>query len=249
VRVVTCNVWSGRGADGRVDSARLGRVLAGLDADVLALQEVDRGQDRSGGTDVAAVVAAACGPVQHRFVPALLGTPDGRWSVPRDGVDPGGLAYGVALVSRYPVTGWRVLPLPPLAGRVPYRWPGARWPSTVRDEPRVAVRATVGTPLGPVTVVTTHLSFLPGSRTRQLRLLARALPREGPLVLLGDLNLGLRPAERLTGLVATAVGPTIPADAPVQQVDHLLRRGLPAPASAAAVRTEVSDHLALVAEW
>ena len=252
MRLVTCNIWSGRGADGRVDPERLGRVLAGLDADVLALQEVDRGQDRSGGADLTAVVAQACGALHHRFAPALLGAPDGRWSVPRDGVDPGGPAYGVALVTRYPVTGWGVLPLPPLAGRVPYRWPGARWPSTVRDEPRVALRATVATPFGAVTVVTTHLSFLPVSRTRQLRRLARALPREGPLVLLGDLNLGLRAAARVTGatgLAAEPVGPTFPADAPVRQIDHLLRRGLPPPSYAAAVRTEVSDHRAVVADW
>jgi len=249
VRVVTCNVWSGRGADGRVDAARLGRVLAGLDADVLALQEVDRGQDRSGGADLAAVVADACGAAHVRFAPALLGVPGGRWSVPRDAVDPGGPAYGVALLTRYPVTGWGALPLPSLPGRLPYRWPGARWPSTVRDEPRVALRATVATPLGAVSVVTTHLSFLPGSRTHQLRRLSRALPREGPLVLLGDLNLGLRPVTRITGLAATPVGPTFPADAPVRQIDHLLRRGLPPPSYAAAVRTEVSDHRAVVAEW
>jgi endonuclease/exonuclease/phosphatase family metal-dependent hydrolase len=249
VRLVTCNIWSGRGADGLVDPERLGRVLAGLDADVLALQEVDRDQDRSGGADLAAVVAQACGALHHRFAPALLGVPDGRWSVPHDGVDPGGPAYGVALVSRYPVTGWSVLPVPPLAGRVPYRWPGDRWPSTVRDEPRIALRATVATPFGAVTVVTTHLSFLPVSRTRQLRRLARALPREGPLVLLGDLNLGLRAAARATGLAAEPVGPTFPADSPVRQIDHLLRRGLPPPSYAAAVHTEVSDHRAVVADW
>ena len=119
----------------------------------------------------------------------------------------------------------------------------------MRDEPRIALRATVATPFGAVTVVTTHLSFLPVSRTRQLCRLARALPREGPLVLLGDLNLGLRAASRATGLAAEPVGPTFPADAPVRQIDHLLRRGLPPPTYAAAVRTEVSDHRAVVADW
>ena len=61
MRLVTCNTWSGRGADGLVDPERLGRVLARLDADVLALQEVDRDQDRSGGADLAAVSTAAAG--------------------------------------------------------------------------------------------------------------------------------------------------------------------------------------------
>jgi len=52
-----------------------------------------------------------------------------------------------------------------------------------------------------------------------------------------------------TGLAVEAVGPTFPADAPVRRIDHLLRRGLPPPTYAAAVRTEVSDHRAVVADW
>ena len=142
-----------------------------------------------------------------------------------------------------------MLPLPPLAGRVPYRWPGARWPSTVRDEPRVALRATVATPFGAVTVVTTHLSFLPISRTRQLRRLVRALPRErtvGPARRPQPRPAGGRPGHRPGGGTGRA---DVPGGRPVRQIDHLLRHGLPPPSFAAAVRTEVSDHCAVVADW
>ena len=76
-------------------------------------------------------------------------------------------------------------------------------------------------------VVTTHLSFLPTSNGAQLRLLVRRLAeRSGRLVLMGDLNMGPRRADRLTGLGALATGPTFPADAPTRQIDHILGRGV-----------------------
>ena len=76
-------------------------------------------------------------------------------------------------------------------------------------------------------MVTTHLSFLPTSNGAQLRLLVRRLAeRSGRLVLMGDLNMGPRRADRLTGLGALATGPTFPADAPTRQIDHILGRGV-----------------------
>lgn len=50
-----------------------------LGADVLALQEVDRGQQRSGRVDQAGVVAEALGADWHRFVPTLTGVPGEHW--------------------------------------------------------------------------------------------------------------------------------------------------------------------------
>ena len=43
---------------------------------------------------------------------------------------------------------------------------------------------------------------------------------------MGDLNMGPRRADRLTGLGALATGPTFPADAPTRQIDHILGRGV-----------------------
>nr|BFF19655.1 hypothetical protein GCM10025730_31760 [Promicromonospora thailandica] len=48
LRVATFNIQHGLGPDGRVDNHRLADAVAGLDADVVALQEVDRRQSRSG---------------------------------------------------------------------------------------------------------------------------------------------------------------------------------------------------------
>ncbi len=62
MRLATFNVLHGRSlADDRVDRERFAEAIASLDADVLALQEVDRGQERSHRLDLTAVAAEAMG--------------------------------------------------------------------------------------------------------------------------------------------------------------------------------------------
>lgn len=76
MRLVTFNVMSGRSlADGLVDPDRFHAAIAGLDADVLALQEVDRGQPRSGGHDLTAIAAAAVASTATGTNPAGTYTP------------------------------------------------------------------------------------------------------------------------------------------------------------------------------
>ena len=84
MRLVTWNVLHGCSPDdGRVDLDRFAAAVRALDADVLALQEVDRGQARSHGADLAAVAAEAMGARDHRFAAALVGPP-GSWTAPRE---------------------------------------------------------------------------------------------------------------------------------------------------------------------
>ena len=248
MRIATWNILSGRrpgAADVHQDS--FAAAVGALDADLLGLQEVDRAQPRSGGLDLTSLAASAMGSAAAVFAPALVGLPQ-RWRA-ADGSEPAGVpAYGVAFLSRYPVTRWRTVRLPGAPLPVPYRWPGNPLPSLVRDEARVAIVADVEAPSGPMTVVTTHLSFLPVWNGAQLRRLGRSLaPETGRLVLLGDLNMGRRRAERLTGLAPLATGSTYPAHDPARQIDHLLARGLEA-SSGGPVRLDVSDHQALVAD-
>lgn len=250
MRLVSFNILHGRSTtDGLVDVDRFSRAVAALDPDVLGLQEVDRAQERSGRADLTAVAAAAMGAVEHRFVAALSGTPGATWVAATGTEQPGSAAYGVALLSRYPVTSWQVQGLPALPVRAPILAPGRRRPVLVTDEPRVAVTAMLRTPAGPLAVTATHLSFLRGWNVRQLRLLVRATGRTaGPQVLLGDLNMGDRTARLATRMRTTGTVATFPAAAPDRQLDHVLVRGLPGPFRVRAVETELSDHRALVVD-
>lgn len=249
MRIATFNVLHGRSLDdGRVDVDRFASAVTSLDADVLALQEVDRDQPRSSGEDLTAVAAAAMGAVGHRFVPALAGTPGGTWTAATDDERPGSAAYGIALLSRHPVLSWRAIRLPAARARIPLPVPGSRFPVLVRDEPRVALAALIDGPFGPVTVCTTHLSFVPGWNRRQLREVLRSLAGvDGPLVLAGDLNMPPRAAGRVSGLRSVATAPTFPAHAPRRQLDHVLvRGGLTATGPAETPRLPLSDHRPLV---
>jgi endonuclease/exonuclease/phosphatase family metal-dependent hydrolase len=249
VRIATFNILNGRSpSESTTDAGRFAEAVEALDADVLALQEVDRDQPRSGRLDLTAIAAKALGAEHHRFLPALFGTPGSTWSAATD-EDIGGPAYGVALVSRLPVIGWRVIRVPAAPVKVLFRFPGNKLPEWVRDEPRVCLVAEVEAPGGRVHVACTHLSFLPGWNRHQLRRLVSSLADvPAPLVLAGDLNMTRTPAERLTGMRPLATGPTFPTEQPTRQIDHLLVRGELTSKTGGPVPLAVSDHRALVAD-
>ena len=146
-----------------------------LDADVLALQEVDLEQPRSGRADLTAVAAEAMGAVSHRFVAAISGTPGATWMAATGREQPGTAAYGIALLSRFLASTWQVVRLPRIPMRFPMYLPGPRRVQVVHEEPRAAMVAQLDTPLGPLTVANTHLSFVPGWNRAQLRRLVRDL--------------------------------------------------------------------------
>src|SRR5580765_7232692 len=103
MRVATFNVLNGRSpADQRVHLTGLTDAVREIDADVLALQEVDHNQHRAEQADLTAVAAEAMGAVEHRFVAALSGTPGSTWIAATGEEHPDAAAYGIALLSRYP---------------------------------------------------------------------------------------------------------------------------------------------------
>lgn len=251
MRIATFNILHGRTvADDAVDLNRLRACVRDLDPDVLALQEVDLEQDRSGFADLTAVAAEAMGAVAHRFVAAISGTPGATWMAATGEEQPGTAAYGIALLSRFPATSWQVVRLPRIPTRFPMYLPGPNRVMVVDEEPRAAVIAALDTPFGPLSVANTHLSFVPGWNRRQLRRLAmdlRGLP--GPHVLMGDLNLPPGPAARWSRMRALASAPTFPAETPQRQLDHILTdhpglrgRGVITPIA------PLSDHRPLVVD-
>ena len=108
MRIATFNVLHGRLihqgrplplSTGDAPDGPLAGAVASLDADVLALQELDRCQERSGWADQARVAAAAMGAWDWRYAAALHGS-----SVPGKGwvLDRGRCAAGTATASRRP---------------------------------------------------------------------------------------------------------------------------------------------------
>ena len=251
MRLATFNILHGRSvADGNVDVDRFAHAIRELDADIVALQEVDRDQPRSHRTDLTAVAARAMGARSHRFVAALVGTPGESW-VPATGAEHAGEpTYGIALLSRFPAHDWHATRMPAIPVRVPMRLPVSRRVVIVREEPRLLLRARVDTPTGAITIATTHLSFVPGWNRLQLRRIARDVAQlRGPLVLMGDLNMSGHQAAAITGCRRLGAVATFPVDRPERQLDHILfRDASPRVLHVHAARLPVSDHRALVVD-
>jgi endonuclease/exonuclease/phosphatase family metal-dependent hydrolase len=255
LRIATYNLLSGR--DIRFDRFDLDAVAAaidGLGADVVAVQEVDRGLERSGRVHQVEQLATLLG-CTGVFAPALLGDPTLRWERgPGADPDPGGPAYGIGLLSRLPLTAVAIAPLPGGGpGEARPRKPDARRPPIpYRDgEPRAALRVTVEAPWGPVAVTTAHLSFVPWRGRRQLAVTA-GFAGGGPeaAVLLGDFNLPPNVVDRTLrrrGWRSAPAGPTFPSWRPALQLDHLLVHGDLALDELAVGSAGPSDHLPLLA--
>ncbi|OXM86503.1 endonuclease/exonuclease/phosphatase family protein [Paenibacillus rigui] len=95
LRFMTFNIRHAKGLDGQVRLAAIERQIEQGQADVVALQEVDRYQWRSGLTDQARALAGRLG-MHYIFAPAV-----------KQGLS----EYGIALLSRYPVEQASIVPL------------------------------------------------------------------------------------------------------------------------------------------
>lgn len=89
-RAMTFNIRHGEGADGQIDLARIAEVVAAEGADLVALQEVDRGVERTARRDLPAELAALTG------MTVIFSN-----NFPFQGGE-----YGNAVLTRFPVKRW-----------------------------------------------------------------------------------------------------------------------------------------------
>jgi molybdopterin-guanine dinucleotide biosynthesis protein A/endonuclease/exonuclease/phosphatase family metal-dependent hydrolase len=248
LRLVTSNLLHGRSLiDGLVDTERMVSALAKLAPTVLALQEVDRFQTRSGTVDQVAAIAQRIPGASWRFVPAIVGVPGADWRPAVDATsgpdsptghdlaagDATTPSYGTGLITTLPVQSWHVIRVKPFRFRAPVFIPGmgkgAKSWMMIDDEPRVCIAAVVTYTDGrgadfTMTVAATHASFVPGWNIPQLRQITGALSKlPAPQILLGDLNLPAPLPAKAVGWKPLASGlPTFPSPNPKMQLDHVL---------------------------
>jgi endonuclease/exonuclease/phosphatase family metal-dependent hydrolase len=246
LRVVTYNVHYCRGLDGRFAPERIARVLHDLDADIIALQELDSGRRRSRGEDQLAYLADKLG-MHACFCPSIeLGTE----------------RYGHGLLSRHPIEIRR-------RGRLP---DGGRR----RIEPRDAMAAATTFFDHEIMLFGTHLGLAPSERAAQIDFLLErdwlgGVTFHQPAMFLGDLNLtpggglyrrlvapwhGRNGAAPFRDVQAHAFAhvacKTFPSFLPVRRLDHIFVTPhfevLHVEAPANQLTRRASDHLPLLAD-
>ena len=208
--------------------------IAELAPDIIALQEVDLGQARSGRLHQAAFLAEELGMPTCRFSASYAGPVVGLRRRPlrtalssptddvlgllRAAVGAGPIGYGNALLSRFPVSGWHVKPA----------WDPRSYHVSTASQ-RVMVAATLevpegaGGPIRQLSVASTHLATRESMAARQLAAAWGALAGlPGPHLLVGDYNLSAEQVDVL-GLGRTVgEGLTFPAADPKRRIDHVL---------------------------
>jgi endonuclease/exonuclease/phosphatase family metal-dependent hydrolase len=225
---MTFNIQSGvRGLD------RVAEVIRAAHPDIVALQEVDRGSRRARGLDQAAVLAERIGLPYHAYFRTT---------------DLHGGAYGIALLSRFPLEALAQYPLPVPRGA----------------EPRTVAHALMKVAGREVSVYVTHLIRLPfngGARMRQSALIAGMLERDPrPKLLMGDLNddpdsvpvrllrRGLTDVAAASGQEAEGTYPLPLPFSPTLRIDYVLACDAFVPLRSEVPRVGVSDHYPVIAD-
>ena len=222
--------------------------------DLIALQEVDVQQQRSGHGNQVAEIAKIIGAKYWAFAPAMYGTPGEKWHGVKDAMVfdqdsslPNEAMYGIGIVSKVPVKRWHRINL----GKAPLGMPllvaGEKRPRLiyVSDEPRSALVAELE---NGISVTTTHLSFVPVKNVLQLKKIAKWVEQlPGIHIMTGDFNLPWGLGPKISGWSDLAKGPTYPSWKPSIEFDYIMSKEL-APGDVTSVihrHFGISDHRAI----
>jgi endonuclease/exonuclease/phosphatase family metal-dependent hydrolase len=238
IRVLVYNIHAGKDAAGVDNLDRVADLVRATAADLVLLQEVDRGTRRSGNVDQVAVLRERTG-LHAAFGKSL---------------DYQGGEYGIAVLSRWPIDSSRTVPLPI---DPPQPRSGGSY------EPRVALRAWIARPGGSVEVINTHIDASGDDRWRRqeiVTVLANADSGGGLVLLGGDLNSTPESAVQHTVRARgwsdawlacgsdPAGGLTYPADSGIKRIDYLYFKGRTRCTRAEVPVTQASDHRPLLVE-
>ena len=221
--------------------------------DLIALQEVDVQQDRSGNGNQVREIAELIGAPYWAFAPSMYGTPGEKWHGVTEEIVfdnttpiPPDAMYGIGIASKIPVKRWHRINL----GKAPLGMPllvaGETRPQLiyVSDEPRSALVAELE---NGVSVTTTHLSFVPLKNWSQLRKIAgwvEQLP--GLHIMTGDFNLPWGLGPKLIGWNDLVKGATYPSWKPSIEFDYIMSKELSSIDVVPQIHKHygISDHLA-----
>ena len=222
-------------------------------SDVIALQEVDVHQSRSGNGNQVREAAESIGADYWAFAPSMYGTPGERWHSVKEAIVfengaslPPEAMYGIGIVSKVPVKRWHRINLGSSRLGMPLLVAGEKNPKLiyVADEPRSALVAELE---NGVSITTTHLSFIPGKNIAQLKKIARWVEQlPGVHIMTGDFNLPWGLAPKITGWNDLVKGDTYPSWKPTIEFDYIMSRELDSTQVTPFIHQHygVSDHLA-----
>ena len=236
LRVATFNIHGGIRGDDRYDLAGIADEIRTWDADVVLLQEVHRFRARSGMDDQPAVLAGLLG-MHSAFGRNVTYGPERRGAPRRE--------YGTAILSKRPIVDWSNQLLPNRPGM----------------QQRGLLRATIRLRGHDVDVYSTHLQHDSADMRLEQSLAIREVlaGTSTPFVIGGDFNAtSWSPVMRALRDVATDtwseigtdLGLTAPQRVPRIRIDYLLHgAGGWIPEQAQVVRSGVSDHRAVIADY
>ena len=241
IRVMTYNIHGCVDRTRAVNPARIADIIEGLQADIIALQEVDAQKPMDLSTNQAKFLAQRL-EMEHFFFPIEKSSRH---------------TFGLAVLSRFPLGECHYDFLPNI-------YPG------LNPRKRGIILACIRIPGGRLTVINVHLSLYKLERRKQLKALlgnARLASAfaDQPVILCGDLNAGPLSAtyrtlsRRLTDVQkdignrrAAVYQPTFHSRSPLFRIDHIFVsshfRTLKVEVNSTPATRSASDHLPLTAD-